>query len=103
MQIPVSYRERVIDLAPLGCNEVAWLNADAIEFLKSLHSEIQIVLGGDVVQHLEGRWGHNGDSWHYESDTSRQPSWNSASSISKAIQYIENYPKGPYAFVLVLA
>ena len=103
MQIPIQFMPQAIDLAAIGCNEVGWSRADALDLLETLQAAHGVVLGGDVITEADGKWQHNYDNWFFNPDLSQSPEVNSVLSISKARQYIQNYPLGPYAFVLVLA
>ena len=103
MQIPTELLPRAISLASIGCNELAWAKADALELLETLQANHHVVLGGDVLQEVDGKWQHNYDNWHFNPDPSHTHELNSVRSVSKARQYIQNYPVGPYLFVLVSA
>ena len=103
MQIPEELKTRSIDLAPLGLNELGWTKTDALELLTHLQHGFCIVLGGDVLSRTQDGWQHNYDNWHFNPDSSQSQERNSTLSINLAIDYIQKYQVGNFAFVLVLA
>ena len=103
MQIPIQFMPRAIDLAAIGCNEFGLARADALALLETLQAAHGVVLGGDVIKESDGKWQHNYDNWFFNPDLAQAQEVNSIGSVSKAREYIQNYPQGPYAFVLVLA
>ena len=101
MNIPDDLKSRAIELSPMGFNELAWERGDAIVLLNSLRGTNTIILGGDVLKRVENNWKHNYDNWHFDPSALNSLEKNSEDSITSAERYIQNYPKGSYAFVLV--
>ncbi|MBT3189330.1 MAG: hypothetical protein HN736_04265 [Anaerolineae bacterium] len=77
-------------------SEVAWSKTDALDLLEHFKSAGHFVLGGDVLALETDCYQHNYDNWHFNYEDGH-----AQESIEQAINYINNYPAGDYAFVLV--
>ncbi|WP_211831193.1 Imm40 family immunity protein, partial [Kistimonas asteriae] len=98
IDIPSQLLEKAISLEHIGSNEVAWFKSDIPELLNRLESVGAFVLGGDVLSFDCGEYRHNYDNWYFElSDGSAKQS------IEHTRNYINKYPAGNYAFVVVVA
>lgn len=96
MLIPKELLGKEINLQPMGLNEVAWLYDDALKFISHCENNSIFILGGDVLSKDDKEYRHNYDNWSFEPEQG-----NYKDSIIKTKDYINNYPKGEYAFVFV--
>ncbi|MBT3321371.1 MAG: hypothetical protein HN392_03705 [Anaerolineae bacterium] len=96
MKIPPHLKGKEISLEHIGLSEVAWSKNDALDLLKYLEATDHFVLGGDVLALEVDHYQHNYDNWHFNFEDG-----DAKESIEQAASYINKYPAGDYAFVLV--
>ena len=96
MEIPKILKGKEVNLNHLGVSEVAWEFNDALTLLEHLENNKKFILGGDVLTKDSGKYQHNYDNWHFDTEQG-----NYKDSIQKTKEYIINYPKGEYAFIIV--
>ena len=97
MDIPSSLKGKEIPLAHIGCNEVAWLRNDALELIDYLSKNGSFILGGDVLTLEPKGYRHNYDNWFFEPEDG-----DALQSVEHTKNYINKYPAGNFAFILVV-
>jgi hypothetical protein len=97
MGIPSELSNKSIPLEHIGLSEVAWHKDDALLYIEYLEEEGQFILGGDVLSLDSGEYRHNNDNWYFE-----RSDGNAKQSIEHTRNYINKYPAGNHAFVLVV-
>jgi Immunity protein 40 len=91
-------------LEKVGVKEYGWNHNDALRVLEYLVKSNQIILGGDVLEAVNGKFKYTGDNWYFNNDNSKSQEQNIEASYIKATNYIKSYQtnnKGEYIFVLV--
>ena len=86
----------------LGVKEWAFTRADALKLLEIMKQAQMPNIGGDVVIENEGGLNYTNDSWYYNRSDHETQEQYVVSSISKAEEYIKNYPErggGKYYYV----
>lgn len=96
-EVPQDLQGKEISLKHIGVNGVAWKKDDAIDLLNSYKLIGKFVLGGDVLAYGENGYSHNYDNWYFNYEDG-----NAKESVNHAIKYINNYPDGDFAFILVV-
>ncbi len=97
MDIPPSLRGKEISLDHIGLSEAAWLKEDVLVLVEHLSANNSFILGGDVLVLEVDGYRHNHDNWYFEYDDG-----SAVQSVEHTKQYINGYPTGDYAFVLVV-
>lgn len=76
MSIPVRYSEilkkKGRPLHDIGINEIALSKADALEAIKSLRLSQMAILGGDVLEIVDGKPKHTYDNWYYNREETEE-------------------------------
>jgi hypothetical protein len=103
--LPTDLKDRAIWLLEkVGVKEYGWDRNDALLVLEYLLNNNRIILGGDVLEIVNGKLMHVGDNWYYNNDDAKTKEENVTASYLKSNNYIIHYQthnKGEYVFVLV--
>jgi len=97
MDIPSRLRGKEIPLEYIGLSEVAWLKDDALDLIDHLSEKGSFILGGDVLEKDSDGYRPTYDNWYFNYEDG-----DAAQSIEHTREYINKYPAGNYAFVLVV-
>ena len=98
LDIPSNLKGKEILLEHIGIRNVAWLRNDALELIDYLSSKGSFILGGDVLTLTPDGYRHNYDNWYFNFEDG-----NANQSVEHAKNYINKYPIGNVAFVLIVA
>jgi len=97
MKIPESYtdilKDRGVPLSEInpGSKEIALFRKDSLLALDIIRESGLIILGGDVLERINGKLQYTYDNWSYQRRAGETPEQQATASIEEAHKYISSY------------
>jgi hypothetical protein len=101
--LPPRLMDSAVDLAVIGCNELAWPREEVLEVAECLRSHDMAILGGDVLEVNNGKPKHTCDNW-YVAKKPADMGWDDfvRRAYDRTVKYISAYDEAGRQVVYVL-